>query len=144
MNGPIVCGVDGSPASAEAVRVASELARALGTTLVLVNAVPGTALPGASASPGAAERLRDEEVREGRELLAEAASRAGLGEDVEQRVVVGKPEDALVRLAEELEASLVVIGRRGHHRVRAAVLGSVSSSLAGRCPRPVVVVPPPE
>jgi hypothetical protein len=51
--------------------------------------------------------------------------------------------DAELRDAEELLARLlVVIGSHGRSGIRAALLGSVSSTVAARAPCPCVIVPP--
>ena len=49
-----------------------------------------------------------------------------------------------VDLAEERDATLVVVGRRGHSRLREVVLGSVSNAAVHDGRRPVLVVPSPE
>ena len=43
-------------------------------------------------------------------------------------------------LAEELEADLIVVGRRGRSTIARAVMGSVSRSVVRHAPCPVVVV----
>jgi nucleotide-binding universal stress UspA family protein len=51
---------------------------------------------------------------------------------------------ALARLADEREASAVVVGSRGRSGLCSALLGSVSQALVHHCRRPVVVVHPPD
>ncbi len=60
----------------------------------------------------------------------------------EERVVYGPPGDALLELAHEVSATLVVTGTRGHGALRAAVEGSTARRLACDADRPVVVCPP--
>jgi nucleotide-binding universal stress UspA family protein len=50
---------------------------------------------------------------------------------------------AIVEVADELDASLVVCGTRGLGGVRSLVLGSVSSAVLHRARRPVLVAPEP-
>jgi nucleotide-binding universal stress UspA family protein len=56
------------------------------------------------------------------------------------RLREGRPVEAIVEQAEELDAGLVVIGSRGMGRLGRLVMGSVSSGLAHRSPRPVLIV----
>jgi nucleotide-binding universal stress UspA family protein len=56
-------------------------------------------------------------------------SHAGEGsKTLEPHLVLGRPDAAIVWLADEIEAGLVVVGSRGHGRMRALV-GSVSDSV---------------
>ena len=50
---------------------------------------------------------------------------------------------AIVEVADELDASLVVCGTRGLSGVRGLVLGSVSSTVLHHARRPVLVAPAP-
>ncbi len=52
---------------------------------------------------------------------------------------VGEAADTLVETAEELEADLLVVGRR-NHSLRRLVLGSVSEAVIRRAPCDVLVV----
>jgi nucleotide-binding universal stress UspA family protein len=118
----IVCGVDLSDAAAPAIGVARRLAAGLGTGLLIAHAVDG---PGDQADRLSA--LRD---------------RAGAG-DVEVRLLPpGPAADALMAVAVEEGAGLLVVGSRGHSALRSGLLGSVTRDLAARSPIPLVVVPP--
>jgi nucleotide-binding universal stress UspA family protein len=59
---------------------------------------------------------------------------------IEPRVEVGNPGAMLCRLAEDLGADLIVVGSRGHGRIRRAFMGSVSTHVVNNAPCPVVVV----
>lgn len=57
----------------------------------------------------------------------------------------GDPRDELVRKAQELKASAVILGSRGLGAFKRAFLGSVSDYVVHHCPAPVIVVKsPPE
>jgi nucleotide-binding universal stress UspA family protein len=75
---------------------------------------------------------------------SEAATRtaAALTTDatVETRVEIGDAGWAICPLATELAADVVVVGSRGHGRLRRALLGSVSSHVAHNAPCPVLIV----
>lgn len=142
--GPIVVSVDESDGSRAALRVARELATALGVKLVLVHVAPRTEAPGVSTAPAGQRRLREAELEEAREILRRVTAEAELGEDVEQRAEIGSAADRIVAVCAELDASFVVVGSRGRGGLKSAVLGSVSRSIAGGAPCPVVIVPPAE
>jgi nucleotide-binding universal stress UspA family protein len=54
----------------------------------------------------------------------------------------GNEPGALLTLAREEDAALIVVGSRGLGAVRSALLGSFSRSVLADAPCPVVVVPP--
>ena len=66
---------------------------------------------------------------------------APLDGDVSFVLCDGEPMDVVLREADERDAALVVVGRRGEGAVGAATLGSTSTQVVERCTRPVVVVP---
>ena len=140
-------GVDGSEASAAALRWAVEEARLRFAPLVAVHAwsfIPPQPIgdPGMLAVPAGdlAGQLGAESTA-AREALAEALTEA-LGDDpgieVEQKLVEGDPGDVLV--AESTSAELVVVGSHGRSGLKAALLGSVSRHVASHAACPVVVV----
>lgn len=137
----IVCSVDDSDAAESVVRVAKELADALGGQLMLLHVAPRTEAPGVSAAPAGQERLRDEELADARRLLETVASRGG-AQDAELRAEVGAAADRIVAICEAEKAAFVVVGSRGRGGIGSVVLGSVSHSVASKAPCPVVIVPP--
>jgi nucleotide-binding universal stress UspA family protein len=140
--GPIVCCLDDSDGARRALATARELAAGLGLELVLVHVAPPTEAPGVSAAAAGQERLREEELRAGDELLARLAREAGVTGPPRRRTAVGDAAGAIVAVCEEEGAGLVVVGSRGRRGIAAAVLGSVSATVAATAPCPCVVVPP--
>jgi nucleotide-binding universal stress UspA family protein len=118
MNGPVVCGVDESSTSLETVWAARELAERYDVPLLYVHVLDGDAEGG---RVGAA--LREAGLIDGAELLLEH----------------GHPADRLVAVAEERDASFLVVS---DHGPRSSLLGSISADVARRAPCPVLVVPP--
>jgi arylformamidase len=143
----IVCGVDDSSEAREAAGVAAALAAALGARLVLAHVVP---LSGSATlrpvswvrTPEFHGAFRERVAREADALLAEVADDAGLSQATERLATVGDPAHGLAQIAASLEATMIVVGSRGHGSVRSAVIGSVSSQLVSAAPCPVVVVAP--
>jgi nucleotide-binding universal stress UspA family protein len=73
-----------------------------------------------------------------RELLPAQAQ--GIEAEIET-VEAQDVAQAILQAAERHAADLVVIGRHGRGRLAAALIGSNARSVAGRCPRPVLLVP---
>ncbi|KAI3630993.1 hypothetical protein MIR68_010977 [Amoeboaphelidium protococcarum] len=55
-------------------------------------------------------------------------------------VMRGDPRDELIRKAEELNASALIIGSRGQNKLKRVLLGSVSDYIAHHCKIPVICV----
>ena len=49
--------------------------------------------------------------------------------DIETQVLIGKPFDALLKWAEEIDPSLIVVARHGSHRIEGTDLGSQADNL---------------
>jgi nucleotide-binding universal stress UspA family protein len=62
------------------------------------------------------------------------------GTVVEIYLRVGDAAKEIVQLAEELEVGLVVLGSRGHGRIRRALMGSVSISVLRHAHCSVLIV----
>ena len=143
----IVCGVDGSPDSQAALRVAADMAARLGLRLIMANVVEPSHAPyaGAASLGGAMSQPQfpttDDQEAVAKGLLTRLSAATGL-EQADRRIVIGYPAERLADLADEEGAELIVVGSRGRGAFKAAFLGSVSSSLIGVARCPVLVVPP--
>jgi nucleotide-binding universal stress UspA family protein len=138
---PIVCAVDDSPAARSATRAALWLSLCLNSELVVAHAIASTPPPSTSAAPGVPDRLAELERKEAARFLTRLALEEGLGADVERRLTHGGEAESIRELAEEEDASLVVVGTRRRGSLRSALAGSVSLDLRSGYSRPVVVVP---
>jgi len=126
----LVCGVDDSPAAANVVAVATQLAEVLGLRLTLVHSPhPGVFLVGPH---------RQAALDRGRALLDRLAPHVPA---VDRVIEIGDPAQLLRAVLEDTGA-LGVVGSRGHGAAVAALRGSVSRALARSAPSPLVVVPP--
>jgi nucleotide-binding universal stress UspA family protein len=136
---------DGSREAERAARIAVELSRSLDSALHVVYVEP---LPDPYARPESAipdpdyrNEVRTIADREAREKLDNVATKVGsIGEVAGSYARSGRPDAEIVRLAEEIDAGLVVVGSRGLGPIRRAVLGSVSSSVVHHAHCPVLVV----
>jgi nucleotide-binding universal stress UspA family protein len=76
------------------------------------------------------------------EILQEARDRAkAVGvHDIDERALEGAPVDALVKLAEQTKADLVVVGDVGLDSVAGRLLGSVPANVARRAKVDILIV----
>jgi nucleotide-binding universal stress UspA family protein len=149
MAGLVVIGYDGSDDARRAVDLAAGALRADAALVVNVWRIRVTATQpgapfGAPSPPSETELQRSEQAA--RQLAEEGAARAreaGLSAEaaVARGATAGEVATVLCELAEERDATLVVVGRRGHSRLREVVLGSVSNAAVHDGRRPVLVVP---
>ncbi len=124
-----VCGVDGSPEAAEAVREAVLLAPAAGGSLMLVAAVmPGIVEGLASAVPGATTTDPEERARiDAAWRLDRAREIVGDRIPAIAEVRSGRPAAVLEAEARRLQADAIAVGSHGNGRVSGVVLGSVAT-----------------
>jgi nucleotide-binding universal stress UspA family protein len=137
----IVVGTDGSESAGRAVRHALRLAKVTGGAVHVVTAwqpMPALALSG-QLSPAAPMPLDDGAWVE--ELHRSVKDQGdGLGVEVESHPVQGPAAQALLDLAEQVEADLVVVGNAGMHGLRGH-LASVPNTVAHKAPCAVLLVP---
>jgi len=140
MGSSIICGVDGSPESRVALRVASELATALRLHLVVAHVSPAAVFAPAYGSAPVLTAPPVSELRAGEQLLEELALDEELA-NATLRAVHGAPAERLAELADDEDAAFIVVGSRGRGAFKAAFLGSVSRDLSASARCPVLVVP---
>jgi nucleotide-binding universal stress UspA family protein len=140
----IVVGTDGSETATQAVRQAVSLAKATGAKLELVSAY----------EPVSGQRLREEsqQVPEDMQWMvnpredvdatlreaAEIAEEAGV--EIEQHARQGDPADAILDVAEETRADLIVVGNKGMTGARRFLLGSVPNKVSHHAPCSVLII----
>ncbi len=143
----IVVGTDGSETAGVAVHQATVLAQLTDATLHVVHA--HQTLSASQAAMGATAGIvtvNTGEVNEGIadhsrvicDRAAEDAKRAGVR--VETHARPGDPADALIGVAEEVGADLLVIGNRGMSGVKRFVLGSVPNKVSHHAPCNLLIV----
>jgi nucleotide-binding universal stress UspA family protein len=138
----ILVGTDGSDSSLRAVEKAGQIAAGSGATVVVA-----TAYFPQSEDQRAADVLKDEGYKMAGNapiyaILREAKERAQQAgaKSVEEKAIVGAPVDALVDLAEEIKADLLVVGNVGLSTIAGRLLGSVPANVARRSKTDVLIV----
>jgi nucleotide-binding universal stress UspA family protein len=137
MSAGVIVGYDGSECAKAALRTGAEVAKVYGDKLIVAF--------GYELNPIAGE-MRDYQLAL-RELAtkrleeAEALVGADAGVEIEAVIVERAPAHALVELADERDARVIVVGTRGEHPIRGALLGATPHKLLQLSDRPVLVVP---
>jgi nucleotide-binding universal stress UspA family protein len=144
MFGSIVVGTDGSETAGEAVRQATELAKAVGAKIHLVSAF----------EPVGNQRLNEERQQVPEDMswmvnqredvdatLKEAAEQIKEdGVEVETYARQGDPADAILDVAEEKNADLIVVGNKGMSGAKRFLLGSVPNKVSHHAPSSVMII----
>lgn len=138
----IVVGTDGSETAKIAVEEAVRMAKALGGEIHLVSAFEPLRGAHVGEAPQGAARvfapLPDAQV-EATLQQAEAMVRFA-GVPVSTHACQKGPADALLEVADEVDAKMIVVGSRGMHGARRYVLGSVPNTVSHRAHCNVLIV----
>ncbi|MEI6621545.1 MAG: universal stress protein [Actinomycetes bacterium] len=144
-NRTIVVGVDGSPASREALFWAAKEAEMKGARLHAVQAwqpPTGGAISAVGSAPTAAFSAQDVSAHTKRELAKTIKETIGESPTIDLRasVAVGNPVKVLIGVAKEDDAELLVLGSRGRGGFKSLLLGSVSEQCVTHAECPVAVI----
>jgi nucleotide-binding universal stress UspA family protein len=140
----IVVGTDGSETARKAVHAAVDLAKSVGATLDIVSAY----------EPVSSQRLREESrqapgdtqwtinPREDVDATLTEAVEAveGSGVKAETFAREGDPADAILDVAEERGADLIVVGNKGMTGAKRFLLGSVPNKVSHHAPCSVLII----
>jgi nucleotide-binding universal stress UspA family protein len=137
----VVVGTDGSDSSMRAVDRAGRIAGADAKLIIASAYLPQ------HEDGRAADVLRDESYKVSGTapiyaILQDAKERAHKAgaKNVEERPIVGAPVDALVNLAEQEGADLLVVGNVGLSTIAGRLLGSVPANVSRRAKVDVLIV----
>ncbi len=125
---------DFSHSSDAAFSLATSLARDLGATLLIAHAEePPMAYGGGELYYGLPDPALDDLQRMLDELVPPDGSVR-----CERRLVTGEPATAIVRLAEDEEVDLIVMGTHGRTGLSRLLMGSVAEAIVRRATCPVL------
>ncbi len=116
----ILVGTDGSKTAALAVDRAVEVAKVLGSTLIVF-------------SVGHSDRA-------GKVVKAEADRHAGSGVDIRTETAAGDPATGLVERGEKGDIDLLVLGNKGMTGASRFLLGSVPNKVSHHAPVALLIV----
>lgn len=150
MYSSIVVGTDFSETAERAVAQATELAKAFGAKLHVVTAFKPAFASNIAASSleamaaGGAEFMQEaqsamaDEVESNHANLVKKLAAEGLS--VKAHAVAEDPAEALIDVATEEKADLIVVGNRGMSGAKRFILGSVSNKVSHHAPCSVLIV----
>lgn len=139
----ILCPVDFSDPSREALRAASGLAKVHGARLTLLHAyaVPGYVLPEGfvAAGPDVLEEIeaRTQGTLKEWQLVAQEAG----AQDIHLVTAMGNAAPEIVLYAKENRTDLIVVGTHGRTGLVSFLLGSVADKVVHTAPCAVMIVP---
>lgn len=135
--GSIVVGYDGTDSSKAALRRAVELAQGLGDDVAIVF---GYSPPGIWGGEIAEHEEAIEEF--GEKLMSEAREQVQTdGVEISYELVPKRGAEALLDVARQRDARMIVVGGAGEAPLRGAILGSTPYKLLHQTERPVLVIP---
>ena len=138
----VVAGVDGSAESVAALGWAVRHGKATGATVRAVHAwhYPAAAgvVPPVGVTPEPVEAQVERRLRDDLEKAVDRVCTDPSDARPEIRLHYGHPADALI--AESHDASLLVVGHRGHRAITGMLVGSVAFQCISSASCPVVVV----
>ena len=152
----IIVGTDGSESSLRAVDRAGALAAQVKAKLIIASAHLDTSEKGGWSRAPAPDRVVDARAADSLggagyrvhgsapvyAILQDARERAHAAgaREIEERAIVGAPVTALLHLAEEVNADLLVVGNLGMSTVAGRLLGSVPDTVARRAKVDIIIV----
>jgi nucleotide-binding universal stress UspA family protein len=135
----IVWAADGSEHAEAAFPFVKELAKAGGAEVTIVHVVERVEGSGGVGPP---RRVDEDKIQADLHKRASELSSEGIEASVEIRGDVGtRPAHALVEIARQKDADLIVVGTRGLSVIAGLLLGSETQRLLHVAPCPVLAVP---
>jgi nucleotide-binding universal stress UspA family protein len=137
----VVVGTDGSDSSMRAVERAATIAGA-DAKLIIASAYLPQHEDGRAADILKEESYKVSGTAPIYSILHDAKERAHKAgaKNVEEKPIVGAPVDALVKLAEDEKADLLVVGNVGLSTIAGRLLGSVPANVSRRAKVDVLIV----
>jgi nucleotide-binding universal stress UspA family protein len=137
-------GIDGSDCGDRALEAAARQARAADAELLICFVISWSPYSFATPEENAERhRRREEELQAARTKVLDprVAELSAAGLRVEGLARHGHPVKTLVRLAEERDADIIVVGRSGDTPLKTRIFGGTAAGLVQSAPVPVLVVP---
>lgn len=136
----ILVGTDGSESSFLAVRRAAGIAHAVGARLILASAYYKESADAMTATRSDSQTVVGDSVAERILGNAKAVAIEEGAEEPELILREGSPVEALIAVATEKHADLLVVGNRGINSLTGRLLGSVPADVARQAQCDVMIV----
>ena len=133
----IIVGFDDTDPARRAIERAADLAQAFGAKLVVTSVAPlfvGVARTAGPLDPADSPQEHREQLEDARKLLT------GRGIDADYVPAAGEPADAIVELADDRDADLIVVGTREPGILERILGQSVSERVEHETHRDVLIV----
>jgi len=136
----ILVPTDASESAEHALMVAIELAKKLGSQILLLHVVFTPEAMGYTLSSGISV-IQEELGISGREVLTVALAGIDTGNvSIEKKLLFGHPGLVILEEIENGQIDLVVMGNRGYGAIAGSLLGSVSQRVLNKARCPVMIV----
>ena len=140
----ILLAIDGSQEAGLAAEAATELSRDTGSEVhvTYVLPTPQELMGHHFYSSEIRESLIEQARSEARKFLEERTEqlRSEGAKVIDTHLRTGEPDKEIIRLSEEIDANMIVMGSRGLGAVRRALMGGVSDSVVKHAHCPVLVM----
>ena len=141
----ILVPIDGSSVSEKTVEKAVEIAKMYGSSITFVHIVNVPDTYRFSRHVGYMElnikSMTDNMKKNGQEMLESVVGNIDCNKlDCEKIVVVGQPEEEILRFASDGNFDLIIMGRRGYSKIKRFFVGSVTQRVISDSTCPVLVV----
>ena len=141
----IVAALDFSDVSPLVMEMAKRQAEAFNASLHLVHAVdpgPSYEIYGFSPTEIPVNPWLDKALESSEARMAKEGESLGLPEDkLFTHCIAATPVDAILKVAHEVNADLIVVGSHGHNLLGSILLGSCAQGIVRRAEFPALIVP---
>jgi nucleotide-binding universal stress UspA family protein len=135
----ILVGLELSQQASLIINTGSYMAESFGAAVVVAHVVNVKTSVAGNESDGSPANVQERNTLDSLNLLVHQAF-GSRGEKIQVKILHGDPAQRLVEYADYSGCDLIIVGSRGQGALRAAVLGSVSSSVVTRSKKPVLVL----
>ncbi|TAL50929.1 MAG: universal stress protein [Chitinophagaceae bacterium] len=135
----ILIAIDDGPTSEKVTSNGFQLGQQLNAEIALVSAVDTTALmTDGGVTPGELADIIKNDFKKSQQLLVEKVFK---DYKVWTFVEKGKPFEAILKVAEEWEADLIVLGTHGRTGLSHLLMGSVAEKVIRHSTKPLFIIP---
>lgn len=136
----ILCGIDGSPSSAKALRFAIDLSKRFSAKLCIMHALPNY-LPAFGMTERAIKREEEKLERRCINQISKFLEKFNLKKvKIETHFQWGIPANVILDHAEDCNYDLIVIGAKGHSILHHILIGSTAEKILRYAPCSLLVV----